>query len=512
MRYDRRGRRALAIGTAALGAAMVVSACSGSDSDSGSGDKGLVFGITADPTQMVPWTATSEQSIQVLSQIYSPLLNSDENSAPVAGLAELPEISADGTTYTFTLKDGLKFTNGSALDSEDVKYTYEKIMDPASSASSASYFASVASIEAPDAKTVVVKLKAPDASFVSGLDLVTTSIVPSDVDVKSLETKPVGSGPYAFDSRKANESITLKRNDDYYAGTPGAPSLEFRIIPDDQAMVSALKTGSVHLAVFDNPVTAKSATSNQVKTTPVESLQYHVLQLRADSPVLSDVNTRLAIQCAISRQDVVDTAALGAGEVTGPITSPDYRSDPKAQPCPDRDVAKAKDYLAKAGKPNGFDLTVMTSQGLYSTAVDEAQNVQAQLDEVGIKVKVDSLDSGEYVDKWLEGDFDAAIAQNAGSADPNTMYARYFTKGGSYNKVAGYRSPKLDQLFAQGIATTDVAKRQEIYTQVSDELVNNAAWVWLFTPQEFIASNTGVKDLEARTDASLSMLWKASLS
>ncbi|WP_370614477.1 ABC transporter substrate-binding protein [Mumia qirimensis] len=510
-KHNRHGRRALATGTTALAAALLVAGCSGGSGSGGDSDGAMVFGITADPTQMVPWTATSEQSIQVLSQIYSPLLNTDENSAPVDGLAALPEVSDDGRTYTFTLQDGLTFSDGSALDSEDVKYTYEKIMDPASNASSASYLASVASIETPDPTTVVVNLKQPDASFVSGLSLVNTSIVPSDVSVESLETKPVGSGPYAFDSRTANESITLKANPDYYAGTPGAKTLEFRIIPDDQAMVSALKTGSVDLAVFDNPVTAKSATSDKVKTTPVDSLQYHVLQLRAASPVLSDVNTRLAIQCAISRKDVVDSAALGSGDVTGPITSPDYRSDPEAQPCPEQDLDKAKSYLEKAGKAGGFTLDLMTSQGLYSTAVDEAQNIQAQLGKIGIKVNVETLDSNEYVEKWLAGDFDAAIAQNAGSADPNTMYARYFTSNGSYAKVAGYGSPALDTLFAQGIATTDEAERKQIYTQISDDLVNNAAWIWLFTPKEYIASNTAVKDLEARTDASLSMLWKASI-
>jgi peptide/nickel transport system substrate-binding protein len=153
----------------------------------------------------------------------------------------------------------------------------------------------------------------------------------------------------------------------------------------------------------------------------------------------------------------------------------------------------------------------MTSQGLYSTAVDEAQNVQAQLGKIGIKVNVESLDSNAYVQKWLAGDFDAAIAQNAGDPDPNTMYARYFTTTGTYAKVAGYGTPALDKLFAQGIATTDVAERKRIYTKISDDLVNNAAWIWLFTPKEYIASNTDVKDLEARTDASLTMLWKASI-
>lgn len=507
--------RALVAGAAVAAASTLLAGCSGAGSSpksSANTDGKLVFGITADPTQMIPWTTTSEQSVQVLSQIYSPLLSKDAKAEPAAGLAALPKVSSDGLTYTFTLKSGLKFTNGSALDSADVKYTYDKIMDPASKASSGSYFASVASVDAPSPTSVVIHLKKPDASFPVGLTSVNTGIVPSDVSVESLKTTPVGSGPYEFVNRVANESINLTRNSHYYAGKPGAAKLTFRIIPDDQSMVSALKTGSVKVAIFDNPVTAKTAASNQTKTEQAPSLQYHVLQLRAASPVLSNVNSRLAIQCAISRQDVIDSAALGAGTVTGPITSPLFKSNPNDQPCPKQDLAKAKKYLAKAGTPDGFTLNVITSQGLYSTAVDEAQAVQAQLGKVGIKVNVQTLDSNTYVTKWLAGDFDAAIAQNAGSADPNTMYARYFTSNGTYNKVAGYSSPELDTLFAQGIATTDVAKRQAIYKDVSNQLVNNAAWVWLFTPKEYIVMSTGVNGLAARPDAELSMLWKATVS
>ncbi|WP_308467888.1 ABC transporter substrate-binding protein [Rathayibacter soli] len=515
MTVTRSLRRALIVGAAVATASMLLAGCSGSSNppkSSANSNATLVFGITADPTQMIPWTTTSEQSLQVLSQIYSPLLNKDANAEPAAGLAALPKVSADGLIYTFTLKSGLKFTNGSALDSADVKYTYDKIMDPASKASSGSYFASVASVDAPSPDTVVVHLKKPDASFPAGLTAVNTGIVPSDVSVESLQTTPVGSGPYKFVNRVPNESINLARNSSYYAGTPGAAKLTFRIIPDDQSMVSALKTGSVNIAVFDNPVTAKTAASSKTKTEQAGSLQYHVLQLRAASPVLSNVNTRLAIQCAISRQDVIDSAALGAGQVTGPITSPLFKSDINAQPCPKQDLAKAKDYLAKAGTPNGFTLNVMTSQGLYSTAVDEAQAVQAQLGKVGIKVNVQTLDSNTYVTKWLAGDFDAAIAQNSGNADPNTMYARYFTSTGTYNKVAGYSSAELDNLFAEGIATTDVSKRQAIYKEVSSQLVDNAAWIWLFTPKEYIVMSSGVNGFAARPDAELSMLWQATIS
>lgn len=513
-KVDRPVRRALVAGTAVVTAALGLAACSGSDSGASAGGANgtLVFGITADPTQMLPWTSTSLQSVQVLSQIYTPLLSTENDGTPAAGIADLPTASKDGRTYTFKLKDGIKFSDGSALDSADVKHTFDTIMDPASKATSASYFASVATVDAPDPQTVVVHMKNADASFPAGLTGVNTAIVPSEAKAGDLETEPDGAGPYKFAERTANESITLERNDSYYAGKPGVAKLEFRIIPDEQSIVSALKTGSVQMAVFDNPVTAKTATSGDVKSTTVDSLWYHVLQLRATSPVLSDVNTRLAIQCAISRQDVIDSAALGAGEPTGPITSPQFRSDPDAQPCPEQDLTKAKEYLAKAGKASGFTLNLMTSQGLYSTAVNEAQNVQAQLAKIGIKVNVQSLDSNTYVQKWLAGDFDAAIAQNSGSADPNTLYGRYFTSNGSFNKVAGYSSADLDKLFAQGIATTDTAKRADIYQQISDQLVDNAAWVWLFTPKRYIVTNTGVTGVETRTDADLSMLWKASLS
>ncbi|MFJ9391177.1 ABC transporter substrate-binding protein [Nocardioides sp. NPDC101246] len=511
----RHGQRTHATVATALAASLLaagLAGCGSGGDESADANGTLVFGISADPAQMVPWTATSTQSIQVLSQIYSPLINTDADGVPEAGLAELPEISEDGKTYTFTIQDGVTFGDGSDLDSADVKYTYEKIIDPASSASSASYFASVAGIEAPDPQTVVVTLKQPDASFVSGLTGVNTAIVPSDVDPKSLESKPVGSGPYQFKSRTPNESITLTRNADYFAGEPGAATVEFRIIPDEQSMVSSLKTGSVDVAIFDNPVTAKTATSAETTSMTVDSLSYHVLQLRATSPTLSDPNARLAIQCAISRQDVIDSAALGSGKPSGPITSPEYRSDPEAQPCPEQDLDKAKDYLAKAGKPNGFTLKLMTSQGLYSTAVDEAQNLQAQLGKVGIKVDVEALDSNAYVERWLAADFDAAIAMNGGSSDPNTMYSRYFTKAGSFNKVAGYSSPELDKLFAEGIATTDTAARKPIYAEISQQLVDQAAWVWLFTPEMYVVSNKRVEGLEERADASIATLWKASVS
>jgi peptide/nickel transport system substrate-binding protein len=210
---NRRGRRALAACSAV--AALLVAGCSSaSHSSSASASAGgtLVFGITADATQMVPWAATAVESVEVLQQIYSTLLDTNAGGGLVPGLAGLPRVGDGGDTYTFTLKGGVKFADGSPLTSADVKYTFDTIMDPSSAATSASYFASVASVAAPNPTTVVVHLKHPDASFPAGLAAIETGIVPSGATASSLQAKPDGSGPYEFVSHVANESVTLKES------------------------------------------------------------------------------------------------------------------------------------------------------------------------------------------------------------------------------------------------------------------------------------------------------------
>ena len=258
-----RGAGAIAVGATA--AALLIAGCSSASSSSSSsaaasGNGTLVFGITADATQLVPWTATAEESVQVLQQLYSPLLETNSSGNLIPGLAGLPTVSDGGDTYTFTLKSGVKFADGQPLTATDVQYTFDTIMKPSSDASSASYFESVASVAAPNPTTVVVHMKHPDSSFPSGLSTIETGIVPSGATAASLQAKPDGSGPYELVSHVPNESLTLKRNADYYAGKPGAATLEFQIIPDDQSMVSALRTGAVDVAVFSDPVTAKTAT------------------------------------------------------------------------------------------------------------------------------------------------------------------------------------------------------------------------------------------------------------
>ncbi|HUX72231.1 MAG TPA: ABC transporter substrate-binding protein [Cellulomonadaceae bacterium] len=493
-------------------AVLTLTACSSPTSSSspssttGKPGGSLVIGVTSDPDTLFPWKATQFQAVHLLENIYGTLTEFDKDLNVVPGLATSWEASADGKTLTLHLRTGVTFDDGTAFDSASVKSSLDAINLESTAAVARSSLALVTSVDAPDPSTVVLHLSAPDAALPANLASVNMAMLPAGATETALNTKPDGTGPYTLASRKPSQSITLAANTAYWGAAPTLASIEFRVIPDESSIVSALQSGNVQMAVFDDPLVAKTATGPSVTVTKTPQLSYHVLQLNARRGDLTDVNVRLAIQCAIDRQQVLDTAALGEGEVTGPITSPAYKSDPSARPCPTRDLAKAKAYLAKAGKSSGVTIDTIVSQGEYATSVNEAQNLAAQLAEAGITLKLEVLESGAYVDRWIAGDFDAAVALNGGRPDPDGMYGRYFTSTGNLNKVAGYSSPELDALFAQGKSTTDPAARKVIYTKISNDLENNAAWIWMFTSYTYTVTATSVHGFTPMASGSLQSL------
>lgn len=499
--------------TAAVGALAVLAlaACSSQASSTSATSTphtggSLVIGVTSDPDTLFPWKATQFQSVHLLENIYGTLTEFDKDLNVVPGLAESWQSSSDGLTLTLHLRKGVTFDDGSAFDSADVKASLDSIKLEATAAVARSSLALVTSVDATDASTVTIHLSSPDAALPANLASVNMAMLPSGATEAALNTTPNGTGPYTFGSRKPSQSITLLENTKYWGGAPTLASIEFRVIPDESSIVSALQSGNVQFAVFDDPLVAKTAGSGSVTITKTPQLSYHALQLNARRGDLTDVNVRLAIQCAIDRQQVLDTAALGEGEVTGPITSPAFKSDPSSRPCPTRDLAKAKDYLSKAGKGSGVTINTIVSQGEYATSVNEAQNLVAQLAEAGITLKLEVLESGAYVDRWIAGDFDAAVALNGGRPDPDGMYGRYFTSTGNLNKVAGYSSPTLDALFAQGKSSTDPTARKAIYQKISNELEKNAAWIWMFTSYTYTATSSSVKGFVPMANGSLQSL------
>jgi peptide/nickel transport system substrate-binding protein len=500
-------RRAAGVLALTSAAAIVLSGCSapaGGDQDGAAGGGALVVGVTTDVDTLLPWSATQFQAINVLQNTYGTLTEFDADLNIVPGLAESWDVAEDGLSLVFHLRDDVVFSDGSSFDADDVVASYETIRDPESASIAAANFAAVESIVATDERTVTMTLTGSDAALPSKLAPITTAILPSDADLAALETAPVGTGAFTFEDRQANESLTLTANPDYWGGEPEIASVEFRVIPDEAAIVAALQSGNVQMAVFDDALVADTIGAPvRVEETP--QLSYHALQLNARDAALSDVNVRLAIACAIDRQEVLDTAALGEGEITGPITSPAFRSDPDAGPCAKPDAGKAEDYLQAAGVDE-LTLTAIVMQGGYSTAVAEAENIQAQLAKVGITLELEVLESGSYVDRWVAGDFQLAVALNGGQPDPDASYGRYFTSTGNLNAVAGYSSPELDELFAAGRASTDPDERTTIYREIAAELENQAAWVWLFTSFNYTATAENVEGFTPMANGSMQFL------
>lgn len=506
---NRVARGALATAGFAAAVALTLTGCSSpspAPAETGAAGGSLVIGVTSDPDTLFPWKATQFQAVNVLQNLYGTLTEFDADLNVVPGLAESWDVSEDGLTVTFTLREGVTFADGSTFGSEDVKFSLEAIMDEATAAVASSSLASVAAIDAPDEHTVVVTLTAPDAALPANLAVINMAMLSSDDTEEALNTTPNGTGPFVLDGRKASQSLTLAKNDAYWGDAAKLDSVEFRVIPDESSIVSAMQSGNVQLAVFDDPLVAQTAESGTVAVEKTPQLSYHALQLNARRGDLADVNVRLAIQCAVDRQEVLDTAALGEGEVTGPITSPAYRSDASARPCAERDLDQAAEYLDKAGKSAGVTIKTIVSQGEYATSVNEAQNLKAQLAEANITLELEVLESGAFVDRWIAADFDAAVALNGGRPDPDGMYGRYFTSTGNLNQVAGYSSPELDALFAEGKQSSDPEERKEIYAKVSEHLEDNAAWIWLFTSYSYTATSSEVQGFTPMANGSLQYL------
>lgn len=197
--------------------------------------------------------------------------------------------------------------------------------------------------------------------------------------------------------------------------------------------------------------------------------------------------------------------------MVGPITSPAYKSDPNARPCPTPDLAKAKKYLADAGYPNGLTIKTMVAPTQFAQASGIGQSLKAQLAKVGITMELDIVDDSTFVSRWLAADFGTSIANNGGRIDPDTMYTRYFTSTGNLNKVAGYSSATLDALFVKGKASGSSSVRKQVYADVTKELENNAVWIWLFSPYEYRAMAKNVTGFIPLASGSLIELRKVDI-
>ena len=450
----------------------------------------LTVARAADTTGLDPHTQTAFASFRLLELIYEPLVTLDADLNIVPALAESWDFSDDGQTLTMRLRQGVTFHDGSPFTSADVKASFERILNEETAAASRANFTSIASIDTPDDFTVVFNLSTPDVPILAAMASVNAAVVSDEFIARGgdFAAEAIGTGPFKLEAWLPDQTTTLSANADWWGDGPFVDAVELRVIPDEASIVAALRAGEVDFALLNDPVIATLLEGDSnVTLNAAPALAYHVFQLNASRPPMDRLEVRQAIACAVDRQEVLDTAALGNGAVTGPLTIPAYQLPPDEMFCYQKDLDKARELLAEAGLADGFSLNTIAASSEPPTALAEAQNIQAQLAEIGIDLTIESLELSVYVDRWLAADFDTAVALNGGRPDPYTTYARYFTKDGNLLKVSNYVDDTLDSLMAEGRAESDPQERLEIFKQFQQHLVEMAPWVWLYHDFEYTA-------------------------
>ncbi|HLV34805.1 MAG TPA: ABC transporter substrate-binding protein [Spirillospora sp.] len=465
---------------------LVVAVSSGTAQDS---ENVLVMARAADTTGLDPHTQTAFASFRLLELIYEPLVDLDADLNIIPALAESWEFNDDATVLTLNLRPGVTFHDGSAMTAEDVRASFERILDEETGAAARANYLSIESIDTPDDMTVIFNLSEPDVPLLTALATTNAAIVPSEmVESGDFSSGAVGTGPFILDSWIPEERTILSANPNWWGEGPFIEGVEIRIIPDEASILAALRAGEIDFALLNDPLIATLLIGDEsVVLNRVPAIAYHVLQLNASREPMDVLEVRQAMACAIDRQEVLDTASLGEGTVTGPLTIPAYAVPLEEYFCYEKDLDRARELLAQAGYADGFTLNVIAATGEPPTALSEAQNIQAQLAEIGINIEIEVLELSVYVDRWLAADFDAAVALNGGRPDPYTMYARYWTKTGNLQGVAGYIDDTLDSLMAQGKAETDPAARYQIFADFQKHLVEMAPWIWLYNGFEYTA-------------------------
>ncbi len=488
---------ALAFAVALVAAACAPSAPAPQGPPAGQPKRGgtLVLVRQGEVTNLDPHKTPAFTAARVFELVYSYLMRLDDKLGVKPDLAESASTSPDGKQVTIKLRKGVKFHNGDPLTSADVKYTFERILDQKTAAVARSFFTDIDTIATPDDATVIFTLKSPNAALLAYMSHPNAGIVSkktgeANTDLSKRETA-IGSGPFKLVEWVPDNFMRFEANRDYYvSGEPLLGGVRINVVPDESGLAAALRTKAADMAIIlDAKVARTLRTESGVVLDAKPSLSYHLLFVNTKRKPFDNEKVRQALAYAIDRKAIVDAVAFGEGEPAGPIAPAlaNYALPVSSYPLYQRDVAKAKQLLQEANVgPVEFTMLTQTSEPAY--AKDIAQLVQAQLAEIGVKMKIETLEFTQWVQRWLKADFDMAPGLNGGGPDPDFYLFRYFTDDGNLNFVTSYKNSKSSDAIKTARATTDVAKRKELYTTAQQELVSGVPFIWLYVGRDYVAT------------------------
>ena len=441
-----------------------------------------------------PHKGASGSDHMYLYPVFDTLVRFDEKMNARPGLAESWE-TPDPKTLVLKLRKGVKFHDGTPFNAEAVRFNLARAQDKATSSMS-SELTSIDKVEVVDEHTVRLRLKAPDASLVLAFaDRAGMMISPTAVQKlgDQFGRTPVGAGEYRMVRWQPGSEARLERFADYYE--PGRPYLDaivFKIIPDADTRVSALRSGQVDF-IMEVPAQDFAGLKGERGLRAYEgpTLAYWRIFMNMAKPPLDKKGAREAINLALDRPSLLKTVIFGLGEVASqPFPASYWAFNPNVKPWP-HDPARAKAKLAEAGVPNGFTMDMVLEP--TPEHVRRAEVIQAQLATVGIKVDLKPMDLAKGVQAFFRGkELMAANYRWTGRPDPDQSVRGMFHSTGFYNP-GGYKVPRVEELMDQGKATYKQDERRRFYQQIDEVVQQEAIDTPLYVAYSLEAMSTSVQ-------------------
>lgn len=453
------------------------------------GERPFTVAIESAPTQFDPRFATDAYSERIGQLLFSRLVRIDPAGRIVSDLAERWEIE-EGTRYTFHLKKNVRFHDGRPLTSDDVRYTYERILDPAFASPHRKGYEIIDRIETPDPVTVRFVLRRPHAPFLTEM---TRGIVPNDSDAKgpaSFSAHPIGSGPFTFVRNDPDDAVELAAYPDYFEGAPPTGRLLFRIIPEDAVRLLELEKGNIDLMQSQSTIPPDALprlqANSRLKIAQAPGSSYTYLGFNLKDPLLKDRRVREAIARAINREEITEYIFKKLAHPATGLLPPSHWAYSRPAADYPYDPDRARRLLDESGYPDPegpaprFTLTHKTSQNELARRVVEV--IQRQLSLIGIAVEIRSYEWGTFYADIKSGNFQLFTLSWVGIHDPDIYYNVFHSTSVPPNgsNRGFYQNAKVDRLTEEARETLDEEKRKTLYAEVQKIIADELPYVSLW--------------------------------
>ena len=440
----------------------------------------VVYGMTQDLASLDPHVDTDAGTRDVVFNLYEGLVKPTSDGGFIAAVASDYTISDDAKTYTFTLRDGITFHDGTPVTIEDVKYSIDRYAEI--QGESSAFSSLVDSVEVQDDKTLVVNLKESYSEF---LPMMTIAIIPQSNEEPV--GNPIGTGPFKYVSYTPGQNLELEKYDGYWQeGVPSLDSVEFKFIADVDTAFVELQAGTIDILKYLTAAQAETLGDDYNIVQGSMNL-VHAMYLNSAYEPLSKTEVRQALCYAVDRDAINNFIFGGKSHLIGshmiPAMSKYY--EPEAETVYSYDPEKAKELLADAGYADGFDLEI-TVPSSYSQHVDSAQIIADELSQVGINVTLNQVEWSTWLqDVYKGGNFQATVIGFDGTLAPSDWLKKYVTDDAK--NFMHYSNTEYDDVFNTAYTTVDDDVKVENYKKAQMILAEDAAAVYIEDPANLVA-------------------------